>query len=90
MKLAVTLVSPKSGNYDLFLYDGDCNTAVKSSTAAAGSTDKLTYEWGEGLGYNPFSNNADDKKTLVIEVRHVSDTCDADHDWTLLVQGNAI
>ena len=84
MRLAVTLISPRSTNYDLFVYE-DCAKATESSEKPIGDTDKITKKWGDSV----FANASDDKKTLRIEVRKVSQTCDPDDDWTLLVQGNS-
>jgi hypothetical protein len=85
MKAAITLVSPSKQNYDLFVYDEDCSKPVKQSEEGPDTTDKVAMEWGE-TGWNPLPNGDDDKKTLRIEVRQKSKTCDG--EWTLLVQGN--
>jgi hypothetical protein len=84
LRVAFTLVSPKSTNYDLFVYE-DCAKPTESSQNPAGDTDKISKTWGEGRF---FANFADDKKTLHVEVRKVSQSCDPDDEWMLIVQGN--
>jgi hypothetical protein len=84
LRVAFTLISPKSTNYDLFVYE-DCAKALGSSAKPAGETDKINASWGEGF----FANGVDDRKTLRVEVRKVSQSCDPDDEWTLIVQGNS-
>jgi hypothetical protein len=84
LRVAFTLISPKSTNYDLFVYE-DCAKPTESSQNGAGETDKISKSWGEG---RIIANFTDDKKTLRVEVRKVSQSCDPDDEWTLIVQGN--
>jgi hypothetical protein len=56
-----------------------------SSQKPAGDTDKISKTWGEGY---VIQNGRDDRKTLRVEVRKVSQACDPDDEWTLIVQGN--
>jgi hypothetical protein len=89
LKVKVTLTSPSSANFDLYLYVNkgtdqvECTTLSGSSTQTSGP-DTVSLTWGEGA----VANGVDDSRTVSIEVRNVSGTCDPGSTWTLLVQGN--
>jgi hypothetical protein len=88
MKLSVSLVSPAGENFDLYVYGDettdqvDCTDVLGKSTT--NETDEVSISWGEGT----FANDADDSRTISIEVRNASATCSANDKWTLVVQGN--
>lgn len=87
--MTATLVSPPGENFDLFLYVPSTDTqeckAVSVKSTSTGATDKATAKFGEtGL----FANSMPDDRTVTIEVRHVSGSCDASKSWTLDIVGN--
>ena len=90
--LKVTLASPPSANFDLFLYvdtggsttSRACSTVTKSSTHPAGQVDEATVSWGEGS----VGNGSDDTRVVTIEIRHIAGTCSADAEWNLIAAGN--
>ncbi len=81
MKVVVSLVSPTSTQYDLYVHEG-CTQSVEEGP---GDSDQVRMTWGESRWV---ANLVDDSKTLLIEVRQVSPTCDDTNKWSLLVQGN--
>jgi hypothetical protein len=86
LKVKVTLTSPASSNFDLYLYDkapADCTTAWRSSTQSSG-VDTSAASWGEGS----VANGDDDDKDVYIEVRHNSGVCSASATWSVQVEGN--
>jgi hypothetical protein len=86
LKLKVTLTSPASSNYDLYLYDdapANCTTPWQSSTQSSG-VDMAAASWGEGS----FANGSADDKDVYIEVRHVGGACNAGATWSMQVEGN--
>jgi len=88
--VSISLISPPGANYDLFAYvnpDEDkraCSNPTAESVKPAGATDTVTLEWGEGWT----ANNADDSRTVSIEVAYISGVCSPTDEWSLLVQGN--
>ena len=85
LQLTATLVSPPGANYDIYLYADACGgQPVASSTRGAGTTDKAVFSWGEGT----LPNFGDDDRTLLVEVRNTSSTCNPNEQWTLVVRGN--
>jgi hypothetical protein len=89
MRLSVTLTSPAGTNFDLYVYvpSGDTTecSAVSHQSTSSGTTDSVKATFGEsGL----FANGTDDDRTVTVEVRHVSGTCDPTKKWTLNVAGN--
>ena len=89
LSLKVDLASPPGVNFDLFVYVNEgtdvveCTTATGSSTSTT-SADTASITWGEGA----IPNGKDDSRTVSIEVRYVSGTCDPSAKWTLNVAGN--
>ena len=89
LKLQATLVSPPGVNFDLYMYvnpnsdEQECASILGSSVNTTGS-DSATIEWGEGS----IPNGSDDGRTVSIEVRYTSGTCDPNTKWTLEVKGN--
>ncbi len=89
-RVTITLISPPGANYDLFAYvnpDQDtraCTSPTAQSVKPAGATDTVTLVWGEQW----VANNADDSRTVSIEVQYIGGTCSPHDDWSLLVQGN--
>ncbi len=88
LKVTVTLNSPASANYDLFVYlntDTDaieCTTPNGSATGLDPQTRSIT--WGEGT----FSNNSDDSRTASIEIRPSGTSCSPGAPWSLTVAGD--
>lgn len=85
--MTATLTSPPGTNFDLYLYVPETDTlactAVSEQSSNASGTDSAAAKFGEG-----FSNGSDDSRTVTVEVRHVSGTCDPNKKWTLTVAGN--
>jgi hypothetical protein len=87
--MTATLVSPPGTNFDLFVYvpgsdTRECNAVSNSSTSTTAS-DATTAKFGES---GTFSNGSNDDRTVTVEVRHVSGTCDPTKKWTLNIEGN--
>ena len=87
--MTASLTSPPGTNFDLFVYVPGSDTrecsAVSNSSTNTGSSDSTTAKFGEsGL----FSNGSDDDRTITVEVRHISGTCDPSAKWTLNIAGN--
>lgn len=87
--MTATLTSPPGTNFDLYLYVPNSDTlecsAITHQSTSASSTDSATAKFGEdGL----WSNGSDDSRTITVEVRHVSGTCDPSKKWTLSLAGN--
>lgn len=85
LRLTATLQSPAGANFDVYVYvpGGDtqeCSVASKSSTNTTG-LDTAGVSWHDNLG-------PDDDRTVTVEVRQVSGTCDAPAKWTLNLYGN--
>lgn len=91
IKLSATirLTSPAANNYDVFVYVNTGSDVVECTTPSgtqspSGTVDSTYIIWGEGT----LSNGSDDDRTVSIEVRPVSGTCDAAQPWQLAVTGN--
>ena len=89
LKVAVTLNSPASANYDLFVYLNTGTDAIECTTpnGAAMGLDPQTRSilWGEtGM----FSNNKDDSRTVSIEIRPSGTSCSPSAPWSLTVAGD--
>ncbi|MBX3224263.1 MAG: hypothetical protein KF795_27355 [Labilithrix sp.] len=87
--MTASLTSPPGTNYDLYVYVPATDTlecsAVSYQSTSSSATDSVTAKFGEsGL----FSNGSDDDRTVTVEVRHVSGTCDSANKWTLNLYGN--
>lgn len=86
-----TLTSPPGTNFDLFLYlpekagARECS-AVSASSTSTSDTDALPVEWGESS--SGLSNGSNDGRTMTVEVRHVSGTCNPSQKWSLKLEGN--
>ena len=87
--MTATLTSPPGTNYDLYIYVPGSDTlecsAVSHQSTSSSATDTATARFGEG---GVLSNGSSDDRTVTVEVRHVSGTCDATKKWTLKVEGN--
>jgi hypothetical protein len=90
MRIKVTLTSPSTTNFDLYVYRNgggptpECNTASGMSTTA--STDVVSIDWGEMDGGVP--NGTKDDALVTIEVRAAPAVmCVAGQQWTLDVVG---
>ena len=91
IKLSMTarLTSPSSADYDVFVYVNTATDVVECNTpsgtaSGSGLVEQKYLLWGEG----GFSNGVDDGRTVSIEVRPVSGSCDAGQPWQLLLVGN--
>jgi hypothetical protein len=90
LRAKVTLTSPPGTNFDLYVYVNsgsdtrECTSVSAQSTQPAGTADTASLSWGEGS----VSNGSDDGRTVSIEVRNVSGTCDPSATWSVQVQGN--
>jgi len=93
VKLKVTLASPASANFDLYLYvDSSGSTTSRacmptpsaSSKNPLGQVDEASLSWGEGS----VANGSNDSRIVTIEVRNVSGTCSPSDTWTLVAKGN--
>jgi|GEM_PF-1157573 len=89
LRMRATLASPPGTNYDLYLYVPGSDTiacsAVTHQSTSAAATDTASAQFGEG-GF--LANGSSDDRTVTVEVRHVSGTCDPAQKWTLTVEGN--
>lgn len=87
--MTATLTSPPGSNYDLYVYVPSSDTlecsAVSYQSTTTSSTDSATAKFGEGGG---LSNGSSDDRTVTVEVRHVSGTCDPANKWKLTLAGN--
>jgi hypothetical protein len=90
MRIKVTLTSPSTTNFDLYVYRNgggptpECNTASGMSTTT--STDTVSIDWGEMDGAVP--NGTKDDALVTIEVRAAAAVmCVAGQQWTLDVAG---
>ncbi len=91
IKLSMTarLTSPQNVDFDVFVYVNTATDVVECNTpsgtpSTSGLVDQQYLLWGEGA----FSNGTDDGRTVSIEVRPVSGTCDAGQPWQLQLVGN--
>lgn len=89
LRLAAALKSPAGTNYDVYLYLPSSDTlecsAVSAQSTSTSVNDSASVEFGEGGG---LSNGSKDDRTVTVEVRHVSGTCDPNQKWTLTLTGN--
>lgn len=77
----IVLTSPQGSNYDLFVYCLACGGSLAGSSISSGSTDVVTVRWDDDFG-------ADDSADVLIEVRYVSGTSNA--NWQLSATGNLV
>lgn len=75
------LRAPDGERLDLFLYDTNCTTVLHSSTGAA-KNKAVWLDWQDV----PLLDNS---RTLLLEVRHIDGACDADHTWSMDVEGGS-
>ncbi len=93
LRVQLTLTSPSSENFDLYVYEGktvkdgggvECSSVAGSSTNA-GTTDVVNLTWSD----NHPIGGADDTRTITVEVRAASGVkCDGTSSWTIKVEGN--
>ncbi len=89
LQVTVTLTSPASASYDLFVYLDtgsdvlECATANGAATVS-GTTQTRSIRWGEGT----FSNGVDDSRTASIEIRPRGTSCSPVAPWSLTVKGD--
>ncbi len=89
-ELLTELTSPASEQYDLFVYVNtgsdvvDCTTATGSITTS-GTTESSDLSWGET---GTFSNDADDSRTVSIQIVPKAGTCSQASPWQLVVYGD--
>lgn len=89
--MTATLTSPPDTNFDLYLYVPFFDTlecsAVSFQSTSTNATDVAIASFGETGGLIP--NGLDDDRTVTVEVRHISGTCDdPTKKWTLKIEGN--
>lgn len=87
--MTATLASPPGTNFDLYVYVPSSDTrecsAVSYQSTSTAANDMATAKFGES---GVFSNGSNDDRTVTVEVRHVSGTCDPASKWTLNLYGN--
>jgi hypothetical protein len=90
MRVKVTLTSPSTTNFDLYVYRNgggptpECNAVAASSTTT--SVDTVSIDWGETDG--GVANGVKDDALVTIEVRAAPAVmCVAGQQWTLDVVG---
>ncbi len=88
--MTATLTSPPGTNYDLYVYvpkddTTECTTLAQKSTNTS-SADSAKVTFGETTP--PLANEVDDARTVTVEVRHVSGSCDPSKKWKLTLTGN--
>lgn len=84
LSYTVTLASPPSTKYDLYVYDGDGNApdCLGNAKKGVGTPESVSDKWGDSVG-------SDDGKWIAIEVRYVSgDACGPGDTWNLTVEGH--
>lgn len=90
LRSKVELTSPPGANFDVYVYVAasetgqECSAVTTSSTNPSG-VDAATADWGES---GVFANGSEDGRTVTIEVRWVSGTCNPATPWALTVRGN--
>ncbi|CAN5376263.1 hypothetical protein BH11MYX1_BH11MYX1_02480 [soil metagenome] len=89
LQVSVTLASPASANYDLFVYLDTGSDVLEcanpnGTATTSGTTQSRSIRWGEGT----FSNGADDSRTASIEIRPSGTSCAASAPWSLTVKGD--
>lgn len=91
LKLTAALTSPPGTNYDVYLYvpasDSQECSAVSAQSTSTTVNDTARVEFGESDS-DALGNGSDDDRTVTVEVRHVSGTCDPNQKWSLTVSGN--
>jgi len=89
LSVTVTLSSPPSVDFDLYVYRGaadgttGCNGVLSSSTSAA-ATDIVQINWGEAA----VANGIDDHSWIAVEIVPKAPMCDDGSQWTLEVEGD--
>jgi hypothetical protein len=88
--LRVTLTSPASADFAVFIYLDPTSDVVECSQTVGtkttnGKVDQVAAQWGET---GAFANGSDDSRDVSIEIRALSGTCDPDQMWQLSVQGD--
>lgn len=88
LKVTVTLSSPATANYDLFVYLDTGTDAIECTTPNGMATgldpQTRSISWGEGT----ISNNTDDSRTASIEIRPSGTSCSPSAPWSLTVAGD--
>ena len=90
MSFTVSLASPGSDDYDLYVYYNtasnvlECNTIVGFSENGPGVVDEVSSSFGEPV----VSNGVDDKSIITVEIFALSAACVPSADWTLTITGD--
>ena len=92
MALQLSLTVPSGADYDLYAYVNTgsdvsaCGSspAKKSDAGGTGANEQLSLSWGEGT----VANGDDDSRTVSIEIKHKSGSCDGSATWKLIGAGN--
>jgi len=82
LRLKATLTSPPGANFDLYLHSTSCAAPTTSSTSTTNAVDTASVSIPDATFGSP------DDQWVLIEVRHVSGTCDPNSKWTLKLEGN--
>lgn len=90
LRLTATLKSPPGSNYDLYVYVPSTDTIDCSVVSGQSTNTSLDDTVSVTFGESDFglANGGDDDRTVIVEVRHVSGTCDPSQKWTLTLNGN--
>jgi hypothetical protein len=82
LSVRAVLTSPAGANFDLVMYaeQDSCGTITDASYTEF--SDTVTASWDEAF------LSADDGRTVLFEVKHVSGECAPAYPWTLEVQGH--
>jgi hypothetical protein len=82
LKVRAVLTSPAGANFDVLMYaeQDSCGTITDASYTEF--SDTVTTTWDEAF------LSADDSRTVLFEIKHVSGDCSEAFPWTLEVQGN--
>ncbi len=84
----VRLVSD-GGDFDLYAYLGNTGArsgcgGVEQSSTSSGSTDTVSFSWGE----TGVANNNDDGAFIAVEIVAKDDVCQPGASWTLTIDGD--
>jgi hypothetical protein len=82
LKVRAVLTSPAGANFDLVMYAEQDSCGAVTDASYTEFSDTVTTTWDEAF------LSADDSRTVLFEIKHVSGDCAEAFPWTLEVQGN--
>ena len=82
LKVRAVLTSPAGANFDLVMYAEQDGCGAVTDASYTEFSDTVTTTWDEAF------LSADDSRTVIFEIKHVSGECSEAFPWTLEVQGN--